>query len=183
MTIFEKLAFHQSVKALCRIKRRIAKDQSIFTYGYVLAYSDDFVLVKEVGDHRIDGCKILPISAIVKIRHNEFDKYNDYILESENLKDQVKNCYNLDLTNWQTIFTSIQKIGLNCTVENESDKYFFFKIGPVVKVKKKSILLQNFDPAGYIDEEPTKIRFKEITTVGFDDNYTNVFGKYLRKRD
>ena len=183
MTIFEKLAFHKKEKAYCRIKRLIREKPYKLTNGYVLDYSDDFVLVKEVGDIALDGLSILPIRSIVKIRHNHYDKYMDYMLEAEGLKDQVKQTFKIDLSNWHTIFTSIQEIGLNCTVENESDKYFFFKIGPIVKVKKKSILLQNFDPEGYLDEEPTKIRFKEITTIGFDDNYTNVFSKYLRKRD
>lgn len=183
MTIFEKLAFHKKEKALCRIKRLIEDKPYKLTNGYVIDYSDDFVLVREVGDITLCGLCILPIRSIIKIRYNRYDKYMDYMLEAEGLKEQVKQTFKIDLNSWQTIFTSIQETGLNCKIENESDKHFFFKIGPIIKVKKKNVLINDFDPEGYLDEKPDKIRFKEITSVGFDDNYTNVFSKYLRKRD
>lgn len=112
MTIFEKLALYKKEKTLCRIKRIIDKKPYKLTNGYILDYSDDFVLVRGVGDIMLDGLYVLPIRSIVKIRNNNYDKYMDYMLDAEGLKSQVKLTFKIDLSTWQTIFNSIQEIGI-----------------------------------------------------------------------
>ncbi|MEE1945474.1 hypothetical protein VRU48_10165 [Pedobacter sp. KR3-3] len=182
MTIFEKLALYKKEKTCCRIKRLVEKSTHKFTYCYILDYSDDFVLVKEIAEIHPDGFRIIPIIDIVKIRNNKYDKYMDYMLESEGLKEGIKITFKIDLSNWQSIFTSLKENDLNCIIENESDKNFFFSIGPVIEVKKKSLWHIDFDPEGYLDNEPSKIKFKNITSITFDNNYINVFSKYLRNK-
>ncbi|WP_412465823.1 hypothetical protein [Pedobacter sp. KLB.chiD] len=86
------------------------------------------------------------------------------------------------MESWETIFNSVKELKLNCSVENESYDNFFFKIGTIVKVKKRGLKILNFDPAGYLDEEPTKIKYIKVSALGFDDNYTNTMGKYLRTK-
>ncbi|SFA55973.1 hypothetical protein SAMN04488511_11589 [Pedobacter suwonensis] len=103
-------------------------------------------------------------------------------MKQEGKKKLIEMPYQIDLESWETIFNSIKDTNLNCTVENENDKRFFFKIGEIVKVKKRNLKILNFDPAGYLDDKPTKVKYKEISAVGFDDHYTNTMTKYLRKK-
>ncbi|MBO9674028.1 MAG: hypothetical protein J7577_11330 [Sphingobacteriaceae bacterium] len=183
MTIFEKIEKHCAGKNYVKIKRDVGNKSYELSHGYILDFSFDFVILKENDDFLFNGYKIFQISSIVKIRHNNFDQFFDSIMEREGQKKLIKIPYQIDLESWETIFNSIKELKLSCTVENENDNNFFFKIGKIVKIKKRNLKILNFDPAGYLDEEPTKIKYKEISAVGFDDNYTNTMSKYLKTRN
>lgn len=55
-------------------------------------------------------------------------------------------------------------------------------VGAIVKIANKSVQIHHFDADGYLRKKPTKIKFKEITKVIFDDRYLDVFNKYIRTR-
>ncbi|WP_316847556.1 hypothetical protein [Pedobacter psychrodurus] len=183
MTIFEKIEKHQIEKNYVKIKRDVGNKSYVISRGYILTHSFDFVLIVEDNNFVFDGYRIFPIASITKIRHNEFDQFYDSIMEQEGHKKLIELPYQIDLESWESIFDSIKNINLKCAVENENNDRFFFKIGELVKVKRRSLKILNFDPAGYIDDEPTKIKYKEISSVSFDDNYTNTMSKYLRIRE
>jgi hypothetical protein len=183
MTIFEKIQKHQAEKNYVKIKRDVGNKSHILSHGYIIDYSYDFVLIIENDDFRFNGYRIFPIASIAKIRHNDYDQFFDEIMEQEDQKKLIKISNQIDLENWKTIFTSIKQANLKCAVENENNERFFFKIGEVVKVKEKGLKILNFDPAGYIDDEPTKIKYKEVSSISFDDNYTNTMSKYLKMRE
>lgn len=180
MTIFEKIEKLQEEKNYVKIKRDVGNKYYALSHGYILGHSFDFVFLKENDDFLFNGFAIFPISSIIKIRHNNYDQFFDAIMEQEGQKKLIEMPYQIDLESWETIFNSIKNTKLNCVVENENNKRFFFKIGEIVKVKKRSLKILNFDPAGYLDDELTKIKYKEISAIGFDDNYTNTMSKYLR---
>jgi hypothetical protein len=141
------------------------------------------VLLQETDDFKILGYLVLPINQIKKIRFNKYDKYYNKIIIWEDEIRNVKAKYKIDLTSWQSVFKSIKDYQLNVIVECEnSDSSTIFTIGPIVKATNKRIYIQNFDPSGFLDEEPTSIDFESITKVQFDDSYINVFSKYLRHR-
>ena len=183
MTIFEKIAQHRTEKNFVKITRDVGNKIYQISYGYILNYSFDFILLIESDECRLNGYRVYPTASIVKIRNNKFDKFSDMILIEEGHKEFAKIPYQIDLESWKNIFNSIKNINLNCAVENENNKRFFFRIGEIVKVKEKYLQILNFDPAGYLDFEPTKIKYKEISSVSFDDNYTNTMSKYLRIRE
>ena len=182
MTIFEKIEKHQIEKNYVKIKRDVGNKSYILSHGYILDHSFDFVFLKENDDFLFNGFTIFPISSITKIRHNDYDKHFDFIMEQEGQKRLIEIPYQIDLESWESIFNSIKNTNLKCAVENENSDRFFFKIGELVKVKSRSFKILNFDPAGYLDNEPTKIKYKEISSVSFDDFYTNTMSKYLRIR-
>jgi len=183
MTIFEKIEKHQAEKNYVKIKRDVGNKSCILSHGYILDHSFDFIFLKENDDFLFNGFTIFPISSITKIRHNNYDQFFDSIMEQEEQKKLVEMPYQIDLESWETIFNSIKNTNLKCVVENENNERFFFKIGEIVKVKRRSLKILNFDPAGYLDFEPTKIKYKEISSVSFDDNYTVTMSKYLRIRE
>jgi hypothetical protein len=182
MTIFEKIEKHQAAKNYVKIKRDVGSKSYQISRGYILDHSFDFVLIIEDDNFVPDGYRIFPIASIAKIRNNNYDQFYDTIMEQEGQKKLIKIPYEIDLENWKNIFNSIKQANLNCVVENETDELFFFKIGEIIKVKERSLKILNFDPEGYFDNEPTKIKYKEISSISFADNYTTTMSKYARKR-
>ena len=71
---------------------------------------------------------------------------------------------------------------MSIIVECENQKNSSFTIGEVSRVTNKSVSILYFDAEGFRDEEPTKIKFKNITKIMFVDRYIDVFSKYTRKR-
>lgn len=183
MTIFEKIVKHSAENNYVKIKRDVGKKSFELSHGYILAYSFDFVLIIENNDFLLNGYAILPITAIVKIRHNYYDQFFDSIMEAEGQKNLIQIPYQIDLENWETIFNSIESNDLTCSIQNENEQEFFFKIGQIAKIKGKSVQIRNFDPAGYLDDEPTKIMYKSISQASFGDNYITTISKYTRERE
>lgn len=183
MTIFEKIEKHQAAKNYVKIKRDVGNKSYELSHGYILDHSFDFVLIIENNDFVFNGYRIFPIASIAKIRNNHYDQFFDSIMETEGQKNLIQIPYQIDLENWETIFNSIKSNDLTCSIENENDQEFFFKIGKIAKIKGKSVQIRNFDPAGYLDDEPTKIMYKSISQATFGDNYITTISKYTRERE
>ena len=97
-------------------------------------------------------------------------------------RELVKNKYPLDLTDWTTIFKSIKNAGLNIIVECEAPDDDDFIIGPITKITKSAVSIHFISTNGYLFPEPTRVTYNRITVTRFDDNYVNVFSKYIRQR-
>lgn len=182
MTIKEKIKFQCNNKKYCKVKRYVGEGTFFSLDGYIVDYSKDFIVMHEVSDFRVLGYYIFPISTVVEIRHNNMDKYFDKILTWEKEIDKIANKYPLDLSNWTTIFKSIKKSGFNVIVECEDPNDDDFIIGPITKITKSAVYIQFISTIGYLFPNPTKVTFNRITTTIFDDNYVNVYSKYIRHR-
>lgn len=104
-------------------------------------------------------------------------------MQAEGMVDRISYSHKVDLISWATIFTSIKDLGFNVIIENEKPKRETFDIGPITKVKDRSVKIRYFSAAGYLSKKTTKFKWKHITIVRFDDRYINVFSKYLREYD
>lgn len=150
--------------------------------GYVVDFNNDFFVLQEIDDFNVYGYSIYPLQSITEIRHNHNDKYYNKIMLWEGITDKMNYPHKVDLTSWSTIFQSIKTLGFNVIIENENPEDNTFDIGPIVKVTDKSVRLRYFNAEGYLADDTTKIKWKYITRVQFDNRYINVFSKYLRER-
>ncbi len=182
MTIKQKIKYHCTNKKYCQIKRKVGGDKFLNSEGYIVDFSREFIVVQEVNDFRVLGYYIFPISTVVDIRYNNMDKYFNKILIKEKQVELVKNKYPLDLTDWTTIFKSIKNAGLNIIVECEAPDDDDFIIGPITKITKSAVSIHFISTNGYLFPEPTRVTYNRITVTRFDDNYVNVFSKYIRQR-
>lgn len=180
--IVEKIKFHKENKKITEISRKISKDITETIRGYILDYSTDFILLHSTGDFLLLSYKIIPIEQVVKLRYNEWDKYYDKIFRWEKEIDNVGINYLIDLNSWPSVFKSIKDKGLSVIVECEASETDNYIIGPIHKIGNKKVVIENFDPEGYFDDQPTSINYDAITKVTFDDRYINVFMKYTRNR-
>lgn len=182
MDIIEKIKNHLVNKKYCKIKRQINQKAIENAKGYIVDYSDKFILIHETDDFNLDGYSIVSIDTIIDIQYSNKDKYYDKIMNSEGLVDKVQNKYIIDLSSWSSVFRSIRKYGFNVIVENENPDDESFDIGPITRISDSSVHIRYFDAQGFLDEKPTKISWDLITIVRFDTHYINIFSKYLRER-
>ena len=99
--------------------RQVAKCTVEKSNGYIVDYSENFILLQETDDFEIEGYVIFPVSTISKNLFSNNDKYFHKIMHSEGIVDRIENKYKIDLTNWATILKSIKKLSFNIIIENE----------------------------------------------------------------
>jgi hypothetical protein len=180
MTTSEKLKDYSENLKYSMISRMIADNELTYKKGFVVDYSDKFILFKEVEDFVVRGFLIFPIEHISKIRRNKNDIFFEKICKLEGITKSINNKPNVNLSSWQTIFKSIHKLGFNVIIRNEEPDDDTFDIGPIIKVTSKKVFINYFDATGKLDLELTEIPFEKITLVDFDDIYTNTISKYLK---
>ena len=165
-------------KEIVKINRQVT-DGEANIYGYLLGVSDDFLLVQNEDDFTLDGYSIIRMTQFQSIRCDKFDKAIKKILKKEGIQKKgygIKKPLKLD--SWESIFKQLKKRGQNVVVECEFLKTPSFTLGSIQSVNSKSVEILYFDATGKLDKEPTKIKYKDITLVKFDDRYTNVLSKY-----
>lgn len=160
---------------LCRMYFRY---DYYYRYYFPLISNDKLFLSIEEDDFILNGYSIRRHVDLIKVQIKE-NKCIE-ILKREGIVDSIKTP-DIDISNWETVFTSLLKMNKNIIVESESlnnDESEFF-IGRIDKVFKKFVYLYHFDADGIWQDEPFKIQYTEITSVSFGTRYVESFSKYL----
>jgi len=178
----KKIQQYLDSKSHVKIVRAIGDNNEKNTRGYILNFSSDFLLLQETDNFQLMGYVIMPISKIKKIKCGKNEKYYTKIMKWEGEAEKTGINYKIDLNDWQSMLNSVKNTNLNVIVECEAPDIDTFTIGPILKITRKKVYILYFDAAGYIDEDPVKINFDDITKLTFDDRYINIFSKYLRKK-
>ena len=149
--------------------------------GFIVKYSDKYVMIQEIYDFMLVGFRILPYERISSIRYNENEKiYKKIISEEGLLSFNHKVIDSTSLKSSEKLFKSLQEQNFHCIIESADKKHDIFTIGEITKVKNKSVMIHNYDSTGKLDNEPCKIPYKEIEFISFNDNYSTVFRKYIK---
>ncbi|MBR1528187.1 MAG: hypothetical protein IJ642_02655 [Oscillospiraceae bacterium] len=158
---------------LCRCYFEYDKN---YFYYYILDFNAKLFLGIEEDDFLLDGFQIRRIADIKKIE-TKMDVCTLINRKQEILKNVKKPAVNLG--SWQTVFESLERIG--CVIIIQNDFKEEFSIGRIVRVKKKSLVFQEFDADGIWQEE-TEILYDTITSVTFKDRYSSTLQKYLKNQ-
>lgn len=160
---------------LCRMFFRYG---TYYRYYFPLISNDKLLLGIEEDDFILDGYSIRRYVDLTKVQIRE-DKCVE-ILKSEGIIDSIKTP-DVDISNWETVFTSLQKMNKNIIVEKESlnEDECEFVIGRIDRVLKRFVYVYHFDADCIWQEEPFKIPYTEITSVSFGTRYVDIFSKYL----
>ncbi|MCS3531530.1 hypothetical protein [Chryseobacterium sp. JUb7] len=162
------------------VKINLENESSIF--GFITKASDDFLMIEETNDFSLAGIKIVPYAKVTSIRNGISDKISKVIYSEEGLiKFNHKIIDNTSLKNYESLFKSIKKQDFHCIVESKKKDKDLFSIGEILEVGEKSVTIKNYDPTGKFNKKPHKISFKNIELINFNDNYSTIFKKYLRK--
>jgi len=144
-------------------------------YGIILDESDLFVLFAKEYDFFIDGYQVIRKEDITKFTSTKSCKYVYKILKTEGLLQNIEPP-KIELSSWYSIFSSL---GKNEFVIVENEEAGVFNIGPVTKINKKSMSLRYFDGTGVWEGE-IKIKYTDITSVQFKNNYIKYHEKYIK---
>jgi hypothetical protein len=161
-------------RALCRVNMKY--DRYACHY-YPLKISNKLFLAAVEDDFILDG---FTIRCFRDVKKAEFE---DNLCAEINRRECIFNSVvhpDVDLTDWRTVFMSLQKFNRNIIIESENDlDNEDFYIGRIEKVSAKYLLLRYFDADGKWNNKPDKIKYSEITTVQIATRYADVFSKYL----
>ncbi len=156
---------------LCRCSFEYEKN---YRYFYILDFNAKLFLGTEEEDFQLNGFSIRRIADIKRIETRQ-DACTLINRKQEILKSVKKPPVNLG--SWQTVFESLERLKCIIIIENELKE--FFAIGRILKVKKKSLLFQEFDADGNWQPE-SEIEFADITSITFKDRYSSTWQKYLK---
>ncbi len=160
---------------ICRV---FLKYDPNYRYYFPLIVEERLFLGAEEDDFILDGYSIRRFKDVVKAEIKD-----DKCLEIDSAEGLLEHLVtpDVDITNWETSLTSLQKTGKNIIIEEESlnEDKTEFTIGKVVKVLKKKVLFKAFDADGVWEDELRKIRFSQIISITFGSRYVEVFSKYL----
>lgn len=177
MQPFEK---HKKRRDLVSIRRDEIDEHSI--QGFVLASSEDLVVLQYVYDFNLDGLMVLRVADITEVRHSATDKFQKGLLEQERLMQRVSFGADFDLRNWRSVITQLSKdyplMILECEALEETD----FAIGRVLKTTQTSVQFQYFSGAANWAEEAETLKFKDITCCQVGTNYVNVYQRHFERQ-
>ena len=176
--ILDKFKKNQDV---IKIERYVShSDANIF--GVLLAKSENFLHMAETDEFIFNGEVIIRTDDFDSIRRDDIDiRYKEILTKEGKLGKNKPKKTAVDLTSWKSIFKDLKSKDIHAIVECENLTDPTFTIGPIEKVNNKSVELRYYDAVGQLEEKTWKIKFKDITTVKFNDRYSKTFRKYLTK--
>ena len=172
--------FRKSVDTKPLIRMHLKYD-AYYTYWFPFGASEKLFYALKEDDFITNGYSIRRFRDIKKFEIKDDAKYVD-ILRAEKVLDGVS-APDIDLTDWNSVFLSLSRLGKNIIIEHESldeDEWEYY-IGRIEKVLKTKVLFRHFDADGIWQDEPYEIPFSKITSVTFDCRYVNVFSKYVER--
>ena len=174
----DKLKYYCAKKKLVRIKRDPQVDPNN-CHGFILDYSDHFILIAHEYDFIIDGWSVLDRSFIEKIDAPLNNNYCKKILLKEGLLEKIIPPFHVDLSNYRTVFGSLKEHKQFVVVEDERPETGIFLIGPIKQINKNSISIRHFDGTGKWVSGKRTVDYKDITVIQFGNNYIRLHERYI----
>ena len=147
--------------------------------GFVLASSDQLVVLQYVCDFRLDGLMVLSTSDITEIRSSATNKFQTTLLEQDGLLEQVPFDMTFDLQDWRAIIKQLARAHPLLILECEHGDDPDFIIGRLVKTTSAAAHVRYFTGVGRWLEKPDRVNFCDITCCQVDSNYLNVYQRHL----
>lgn len=148
--------------------------------GFILQMSEEFLLIQTEEEFRLNGYSIIRLDRFNSIQLGKTELFRKKILKKEGvLKLDYGINKKINLDSFKSIFRDLKQRDHFAIVECEDLKETTFTIGEIEKSTKKEVEIKYITSFGTIDKEPTKIKYKDITLIKFDDRYTKLYCKYL----
>lgn len=149
--------------------------------GFILACSDELLLIQYVYDFRLDGLMVLRRADVTDIRSTATGEFQKGLLIAEQLLQQVPFASDFDLRDWRSILTQFSRQYKLVLLEDERPEVGLLLIGEIEKITRSSVCLRYFSGAGNWDDKPTKLAFNCITSCQVDTNYLNVYQRHFER--
>jgi hypothetical protein len=175
------LTGHQESRDLIAIQRDAIDSNDI--QGFVLAASDELIVLQYVYDFHLDGLMVLRVADITGVKFRGTDKFQKKLLEREGLLESVPFTATFDLRNWRSVIDQLSKVFglmvLECEALNEDEFY----IGRVLKTTAAGVQFREFSGIAKWAEKPSTINLKDITSCQVGTNYINVYQRHFAREN
>jgi hypothetical protein len=175
-----QFAKHQKNRNLVSVRRNEIDENSI--QGFVLASSEDLVVLQYVYDFNLDGLVVLRVADVTEVRDSITNKFQKGLLEQEGLMQRVPFGVDFDLRNWKSVIAQLSKEYPLMIVECEALEEKDFAIGRVLKTTQAGVQFQYFSGAANWGENPEILKFKDITCCKVGTNYVNVYQRHFERQ-
>lgn len=141
-----------------------------YVRGYVLDVGPEFFLVAVTGeDCRFNGFLCLRVADTRKFSEDPYAEFAVAALRArgESLKRKPK----IRLASIQDILRSAGKLSSAIVIERQKHKPGSSRIGRVLSVSDRVLVLLEIGPDAQWEEEPTEFLIEEVTVVGFGGGY------------
>lgn len=146
--------------------------------GFVLAMSDELVLMQEIYDFASDGYVIVRLRDVTGVRDGDYERFDARVLAGEGIRAERPRKA-IDPSSWRTVFASLAGGGWPLAlVESENGDDGDFWVGRVLGAGETSVAFHYVSPVGVWDAEPEEIEYDDVTRVCFGDRYTTVLARY-----
>lgn len=139
------------------------------------------LLLQCVFDFLLDGYKIIRLKDISSVRSSKSEKFHDFILRQEGISSNICVPSKIPLESWRDVLRVLNDSGKIATIECEYTQDYRFNIGKIVDFSRTSVSMMCFDVIGLWDDVVTDITYKDISSVSFDDRYSQTMSKYTRE--
>jgi hypothetical protein len=176
-----RLRKHVGKREKVRITRSVPSESTL--NGYLLAMSDDLLLMHVFDDFEPDGYTIIRTADVVGLRRCPYEQWWDHMLEQERLLRGLDSPPDIDLSDMRSAIESVaaqyRQMIVECEDEEERSEDFY--LGKLVSMAYDTMLFLDYDGLGFWSPEPHEIFLDEITKVQFDTPYIRIFSKFTRE--
>ncbi len=166
-------------QSLVSIRRDSIDEYSI--QGFVLAVSDELLLIQYVYDFHLDGLMVLRTQDVSDIKCAATNKFQKDLLIAEQLFQRVPFEKSFDVSSWRSILSQLAKQYQLVIVEDAVAPEAEFIIGKLYSVNNSLVSVKYFSGAGDWDETPTELPTNRITSCQVDTNYLNVYQRHFER--
>jgi hypothetical protein len=163
--------------ALISILRNEIDSNSI--QGFILASSDQLVVLQYVYDFNLDGLMVLSRSEITEIRSTATDKFQRKLLAKEGVLKNIPFETTFDLQDWRSIIKQFAKAYPLIIFECERGEDPELIIGRVEKTTSVAAYVRYFTGTGRWLDEPVRVKYSDITSCQVGTNYLEFYERYF----
>ena len=149
--------------------------------GFIIDFDHEWLMIHQVYDFFIDSIRLLRISTITALQSKTIDVFQKTLLSDEGQIEKIafdRSIPEGGIIEMLKSFDSSKVI----IFEEESLKDGYFYIGFIEKITKKHIHIREFSGAARRDDEATKLKMSDATSVSFDGNYTLFYERYFLRQ-
>ncbi|VBB45310.1 conserved hypothetical protein [uncultured Paludibacter sp.] len=154
------------------------------TDGIIMFQNENFIVMSDTYDFFYCGMKLIRKKDISEIRNSDNEKVFNEIMKAEKLTDlhiELFNKYKIDFSDFKSLFNSLKFQNLPIIIECQYGKNDRFILGSIFEINEKNVRIEYINSRAEYDLIPTKVLYKDITTVCWDGQYTNLFYKYAKR--
>jgi hypothetical protein len=174
-----QFAKHQKNHNLVSIHRDEIDDNAI--QGFVLASSEELVVLQYVYDFNLDGLMVLRVADITEVRYTATGKFQQTLLKHEGLLERVPFGATFDLQSWRSVLSQFSREYALLILECEEGEEKDFLIGRVLKTTATGVQIRYFSGAANWADSPERFNFKNITCCQVGTNYIGVYERHFAR--